>query len=268
MSHFPVVVSVPRLPADEMNSKVDELLAPYDENMDVPEYPRECYCISGEAKMHGRKMADKLVGSWGDRKETFRDLPDYVAARAEMATAAAAEDWDTYHRISDEQDARWSAWNADFAQDYETTKREYTEGHALFGKADPECDTCNGAGTYASEYNPASKWDWYRVGGRFDGLITQNPQESENGFNFDPKHETLANNSVPVSELIATFEQAGETFIPYALVTEADGWIERGSMGWWGMSSGDKNKDAWAAEVVGIYKKYADMDAVLLDCHI
>ena len=49
--------------------------------------------------------------------------------------------------------------------------------------------------------NPVARWDWYRIGGRWDGWITGNPQSSVYGFNFDKKHETVQNN-------IATTEAA------------------------------------------------------------
>jgi len=35
--------------------------------------------------------------------------------------------------------------------------------------------------------NDNSFWDWYRIGGRWDGILTDNVQdvqESENGFNL------------------------------------------------------------------------------------
>lgn len=264
MSHFAVVVLLPRLQAAEINAEIDRLLEPYSENLDVPEYPKACYCVSHDAKMHGRKMAEKLVGSWNEQRDLFNATQAGKALQARLRAAHEASDWDLHDTVAEEAQKQFRAFKAEFDQSWETTKRDYTENHPQYGKADPECEDCDGTGTYLSSYNPDSKWDWYRVGGRFDGLMTNNPQESEGGFNFASKHETLANNSVPVQELI----DSAEPFIPYALVTPEGEWIERGEMGWWGMSSGDKDKAVWDAQVIAIYQKFSSLDAVLLDCHI
>lgn len=264
MSHFAVVVLLPRLKESAMNAEIERLLEPYNENQEVDEYARPCWCVNREAEKRGRNMADKLVGTWTDRREEFKQSKDGKAFYIRLAAAHAAENWDLYESINDEGGALYRAFNAEFDQSWETTKRDYTENSPNYGKANADCEECNGTGIDMSTYNPQSKWDWYRVGGRFDGAMTDNRQQSENGFNFDAKHETLANNSVPVAELA----QAAEPFIPYALVTPDGEWIERGSMGWWGMSSGDKDRSVWDAQVKAIYEKYGEFDAVLLDCHI
>src|SRR5258708_6027803 len=59
---------------------------------------------------------------------------------------------------------------------------------------------------YEGEYgtttrNPRRKWDWWRIGGRWDGIVRNNPQRSDNGFNFSSAHEELKNNVLPVKEL-------------------------------------------------------------------
>lgn len=57
-------------------------------------------------------------------------------------------------------------------------------------------------GNVITTWNQNSFWDWYRVGGRWDGIITENTQSSENGFNFDAMHETVENNSIQVEVLL------------------------------------------------------------------
>lgn len=58
-------------------------------------------------------------------------------------------------------------------------------------------------GNVLSTWNKNSFWDWYRVGGRWDGIITENPKSSENGFNFDSQHESVKNNSIQIKLLLA-----------------------------------------------------------------
>lgn len=273
MSHFSVSVILPRLEADEMNAEIERLLEPFNENREVPEYDKPCYCVNGEASKHGCMMANKLVGSVDERREAFKLIPEVIAWRAEQRKAMdEIEDvkakWAEHDRLDNLITARWQAFNAEYWQEYETTQRDYEEHHPRYNQPEADCDTCNGTGTYRSTYNPQSKWDWYRIGGRFDGLITQNPQSSEHGFNFAAKHETLENNSVPVQELLDSHAATGEVFRSYSIVTPEGEWIQRGNMGWWGMSSGDLPENVWEEQLLTIYRKYADMDIVLLDCHI
>lgn len=65
-------------------------------------------------------------------------------------------------------------------------------------------------GNLLSTQNRDSFWDWYRIGGRWDGAITDNPQRSDDGFNFNKRHETLKNNSIPVEELLEKVRGAQE----------------------------------------------------------
>ncbi len=59
-------------------------------------------------------------------------------------------------------------------------------------------------GNVTSTFNPKSFWDWFVIGGRWDGILTENIQKSENGFNFNEKHHTLSNNCIKVSALLHT----------------------------------------------------------------
>ena len=41
------------------------------------------------------------------------------------------------------------------------------------GEAMTDCEDCNGSGTSVTTYNPESKWDWYQVGGRWEGELVE-----------------------------------------------------------------------------------------------
>ncbi len=118
----------------------------------------------------------------------------------------------------------------------------------------------NEQGQPISTYNPDSKWDWYRIGGRWDGWITGNEQESDGGFNFGPDHETVANN-------IATTKQALKRgVIPHALITPDGQWHERGRMGWWAnLITENENWEQEARELLAHYPRHR---VVILDAHI
>ncbi len=57
-------------------------------------------------------------------------------------------------------------------------------------------------GNLLTTYNTDCFWDWYRIGGRWNGLLTENMKRSEDGFNFSDEHETISNNSISVKDLL------------------------------------------------------------------
>lgn len=269
MSHFTVGVILPKMLHEDIRGVIDELLAPYDETLEVEAYPKTCYCVGNAAKQYGQTMADKLVGTFAEQKILFPQRePRHAEFMEQIKRAHEAKDYDTVNELDEELNERWRAFLAPFKQEWERTEREYTESHPAFAQPRPDCEECDGTGAYMSTYNPQSQWDWYRVGGRWDGCLIGNPQESENGFNFNKKHETVSNNSLPLNELLQRYEKTGELFTFFALVTPEGKWIEKGNMGWWGMVSNEKNPDDWKEQSLRIYSLYAGHDVVLLDAHI
>lgn len=114
---------------------------------------------------------------------------------------------------------------------------------------------------YVTTYNPDSKWDWWRVGGRWDGAIVGDYESSEGGFNFGAQHEGVVHNSCLVRDI-------AKDFVPFAIVTPEGEWVERGRMGWWGMVAGEKSGKEWGKAVRAIFKKYPSHTIVAVDCHI
>lgn len=57
----------------------------------------------------------------------------------------------------------------------------------------------NDRGEPISTYNPKSKWDWYRIGGRWDGWITGDERKSDGGFNFGTSTKPSRTTSPPPS---------------------------------------------------------------------
>lgn len=118
--------------------------------------------------------------------------------------------------------------------------REYVQYHNLF----------DAQGQPLSTYNPDSKWDWWVIGGRWDGWI--------NGI--DASHEAVGDN-------IATTVQALERgIIPHAIITPDGQWHERGQMGWWAMLLTDNER--WDAQAREILARYPDDHFVIVDAHI
>jgi hypothetical protein len=126
-----------------------------------------------------------------------------------------------------------------------------------------DCDSCYGRGTYRTTYNPDSKWDWYVVGGRWNGMVRQKPRDDdEGGGNYGDEFHDVGENSTTVKNLIEAKE------IPFALLDPEGNWIEKGEMGWWGCVSNETEKNEWEDQVMRVYEKFKDYYAVGLDCHI
>lgn len=55
---------------------------------------------------------------------------------------------------------------------------------------------------------------------------------------------------------------------PYAFIKDSQ-WVQKGEMGWWGMSSNEKDKDAWTQEFYKMFQELPDDTLItMVDCHI
>ncbi len=111
-------------------------------------------------------------------------------------------------------------------------------------------DRFNHAGEPISTYNPDSKWDWYVVGGRWDGWINDRKASGER-----------------IDANMATTEQAIERHkIPHAIITPDGQWHEHGEMGWWGIMLTENEQ--WDTEALKLFALYPGHQVVIIDAHI
>lgn len=108
----------------------------------------------------------------------------------------------------------------------------------------------NDRGQPLSTYNPDSKWDWYVIGGRWDGWI--NDIKAAKG--------RLENNMATTAQAI----KRGK--IPHAIITPDGAWHERGQMGWWAILL-TENED-WDEQARAIFACHPDCRVVIVDAHI
>jgi hypothetical protein len=123
---------------------------------------------------------------------------------------------------------------------------------------DPKCYDCKGTGTSFSTYNPDSKWDWWKIGGRWDGW----PNEDTRSKDWPAPRYNEHDNVHRIEDLL----NMDLPYVPFAIVTPDGAWHEKGKMGWFGMVSDEK--DTWTEECMNILRKYADHLIVIVDCHI
>lgn len=154
-------------------------------------------------------------------------------------------------------------------RNYKTTMELMkAESKDWFGR---ECYLNNvGLWAYKSQYNHHSKWDWYEIGGRWagqikvkDGVEYDKPNFSY-GWSEEDKKKVLAERRADTAKIkdIANLDELHA----YAVVRDGE-WIEKGRMGWWGISTNEN--DNWD-EVFKTILADIDQDEVItfVDCHI
>ena len=221
MSHFCVYVF------HYKDTSIDTLLAPYDENLVVEpyvEYTKE------EAIAKVRKEINDYKN--GEYAEYLKNPEDYEKKHGHMKS---------YMEYLKNEFPQKLNWTDD--QCYEYMKSLYST------------NMIDKDGNILSNYNPKSKWDWYVVGGRWDGGI---PMKT------NTKLEIKSCNECMVSQI-----DMDKIKTPFAYIDTNGNWNERGEMGWFGASSNDKDEKSWNDEFKKFIKNQKKSTIVtLVDCHI
>ncbi len=216
MSHFVTTVLIPASTLSEfVESAVASLLEPYNENIEVEEYDTDCSCLNSIARRAGMDAADQEIGTLNELREQYWALPE--AERPDQSEFFAA---------------------------YEATAARIEQSHPLYQKPDPDCKYCQGTGTCLTTYNPDSQWDWWVIGGRWDGWLN-------------------SKNIAPATTLLENTDK-----IPFAVVTPDGQWHQKGEMGWFGIANDEKADKTWAKEVHSLLQTHSDFLAVTCDLHI
>lgn len=243
MSHFVTLVILPKdTELADAEAQVVRLLQPYDETIRVKPYDTQCWCVGVQARI---EVEAEVARKWDINRlrDKFRRLPE-----------------------EDKTDEKW----AELLAPAKKMRQELLEAHPLKDSPNPDCETCEGTGTRTTEYNPASKWDWWVIGGRWDGWIYGPDRESlcrdkkDGGFNLGDQHQRLVNNCRRVSEIPVEDPH----YVPFAILTPEGVWVQQGEMGWWAIVSNSMGDDQWQQTVKAVLSKYADHLAVAVDCHI
>jgi hypothetical protein len=113
-------------------------------------------------------------------------------------------------------------------------------------------------GNLGYKYNPYSFYDWYVIGGRWDGFLSGKEHTTDNGFNFGAKCRTIKNNMISVKkykELLKTHNKTPRDKLPFYIVSyKEDEHIDTET---W------KKKD-----MINFLKDYDEQDKIInLDCH-
>lgn len=145
-------------------------------------------------------------------------------------------------------------------------------------------------------FSEGSRWDWWEVGGRWDGRMTGDGIGTERPCHCVAGEGAVATAPSPdcywcagkgtvvewqPNELVPALDrnscpgrEVSPEFVPYAYVTPDGEWHERGRMGWWGITiededgNGEKDADAWRDEWTRAVGEHSGNLVVLVDCHV
>jgi len=221
-----------------VSSYIGDKMAPYSENLEVDEYSEKCWCVDVESNSAAREAAEKKFGPFDNIRKAYRALP-----------------------VAQQTDETWEK----MCSSYNEYEREFELAHPMHGKAKQDCSECLGSGTRKTTYNPKSKWDWYVIGGRWNGVLTRNERnDTKGGFNFDDEFHTLSENMAMLSSLAPLTDKD----VPHAILTPDGEWNEHGEMGWWGIMKDGVEKDTWKQQALTILNAHLDHFAIGVDYHI
>jgi hypothetical protein len=243
-----------------------------------------------------REVVNELFGSIASKREEFnfthaeelKRLYDNSLSEEELERENARLDklWEDYIQLERRQ----------------SLEAKIIEDHPENKSPNKDCDSCKGTGSVVSTYNRLSKWDWFQIGGRWTGALDgykpeDDPNNQEQCFicggtgmrsdelgnaarQADPSYTcngcqgkgsrvTWPTNYMPnVGDTQPVSVISRLKFRPFAIVTPAGEWFEKGSMGWFGMVSGEQGKEEWAEKVQSIFEQYKDYYGTIVDCHI
>lgn len=272
-------------------------------------YP-DLYGKNAREWLAGKELSDYLSTALARFDENRQ-----VEPRLDEREGSAEETVESALKYAKELDASRSSWdkysverNERFIRDIESAKVEQEPKRtklildAYSGEGYWKYDD-DGVFRRYTTYNPESRWDWWVIGGRWEGIYAERQGEPISGLiaeiervqanRADPEkaaalkavEEEVAAASARLRNREITYQEFEvieakkldcEAYIPWffthnLVVPSGDTfeWLEIGSTGWWGMRSDDMSEDNW---LVTMHEALSKLDPqsrmVYIDFHI
>ena len=298
MSHYTVMA----IQRDGENKSVEELMAPYDENLDVESYVRwtkadlieieRDRCLAYKKAVKAAEEVGWDEGEYGKRS-TAENLPSMrwlEAVRQKYEPIADATDEEIWPLVKEyyaghlDADgnyvstrnpmARWDYWGEGCSESLAPKEgadpeEEWDPDSALARAVDWD-ETLKPTPTRRDKVRAGRLWDAIVLGKLPKGVVDRVAWLSE-------EYGAIIQSWTPddVKAVGKTRERFVEvwtdySWVPYAVV-DSDGWHAPGRVGWFGSS--DETPNAWAAWKANFRRDWIDTLApgdrvTLLDCHI
>lgn len=297
MSHFAVMV---------IGSDVEEQLAPYDENIEVPEYR------SGDVTEEDKQEMLKYYNSSRTDEKKYTSFEECYAVHGEdwngnkwrkddngvwacYSTYNPKSKWDWYSvggRFSgayithvkegvELQPENFGQW---YGEGVDSIEKKYIDFDAIRKEAEDEAREHYRyvASLFEDGIIPRIKMKWEEVVQKFEGKPLKeldNIYKAQDGVikweEISKKHKN--DEKFSTCDVIDDYqctedeyvELAGKkSFLPFAVVKDGE-WYERGEMGWWAMVSNEKSEEEWYETVRRLLDETDDDELItIMDCHI
>lgn len=305
MSHFVIAVVLPKgtdAEFDDLEGVLEPIMRPFNENQECALREVKCGCAKWRERTLAADAAAKECGTLDSIRDAFGARPDIV----ELRGVCYSQDTNiTDEQRAEAQELLDKEWRVALAPFNAAEQRYKDENVAKLDIPDADCSYCKGSGIDTTTRPPdafdkagaligGAKWDWYVVGGRWTGFLTDynpatDPRNIEtcylchgSGTRTDMKVNNGCNGcngagkSVKFSYApyegdlgtVAQMLDGGDKRIPFAILLPDGRWIERGEMGWWGCVSNEQGRDEWVNQVRTLLEPLRDRQVVVVDCHI
>jgi hypothetical protein len=268
VSHSFTIVILPKKdnPLElSIESEVSKLLAPFSEELELPVWWAKCWCVGRYAELEVSKQLDAEFGTIDSVRDKFHlgNKEIYAEQQKLLLEGLDRKNNEKIERLAELEDRCDKLWEEALASRKER-EVELMLAHPKSKSPKSDCSHCFGTGEFETTSNYSAKWDWWRIGGRWDGEIKGEriTDEEDKGFNFGFQHESLERNTSLTDFLFKN------KIIPFAILTPDGVWHEKGNMGWWGIVVDKKEQKLWDEEALDIYKLWEGHIAVGCDLHI
>lgn len=192
---------------------------------------------------------NKSVERWVSKEDTIAASRERIKTYEQGTYAEYLKDPEAYRERAFRNPDHIRYVSEEFPKRIEMTDEElYQEAVA---QEEPE-DVRASDGAIRHLYNPDSKWDWWVIGGRWSDVYAEHQGET-------------------LTKFLEAAQNKDER-VPFAIIYPQDPdfvWIEKGSMGWWGMVADEVGDDRWRQMIIEHLGEYDGTHKVVyLDLHI